>query len=157
MITPVEAVTLRIRWLLYSAMYTLPLLSTLMPQGLLNAADVAAPLSPLKLAVPVPAMVEMMPVETVILRTRLLLESPIYTLPAGEIREWLVRDESQMQLFNIECLPLISRAIPTRKFIVALVAGPLSPLKLAVPVPAMVEIILSGVILRTRLLVPSLK
>ena len=109
-------------------MYTLPLLSTLMPQGLLNAADVAAPLSPLKLAAPVPAMVEMMPVETVILRTRLLPPSPIYTLPAGEIREWLVRDESQMQLFNIECLPLISRAIPIGKFIFALVAGPLSPL-----------------------------
>ncbi len=50
-------------------------------------ADVAAPPSPLYPAVPVPAMVVITLVATVILRTRLLPESAIYTLPTmGDVR-----------------------------------------------------------------------
>ena len=48
-IIPVDIVTLRIRWLPRSAMYTLPLVSTVIPYGMENAALVAGPLSPEKL------------------------------------------------------------------------------------------------------------
>jgi len=48
----------------------LPELSTAIAVGRYNAAAVAAPLSPLKVPVPVPATVVIMPVETVTLRTR---------------------------------------------------------------------------------------
>ena len=56
-------------------------MSTATPFGLLNVADVAAPPSPLNDVLPVPAMVVMMPVDTVTLRIRSLKESAMYTLP----------------------------------------------------------------------------
>ena len=55
--------------------------SNAMPYGLHNVADVASPSSPLKLPDPVPAMVDIIPVDTVTLRMRLLLVSLMYTLP----------------------------------------------------------------------------
>ena len=70
---PVEAVTLRMRWLFVSTMYRLPLASTATPDGLLSLALVAAPVSPEKPKVPVPATVVMMPVAAVTLRMRSLL------------------------------------------------------------------------------------
>ena len=52
------------------------------PQGPANVALVATPPSPLKLpAAPVPAYVVMMPVDTVILRTRLFALSLKYRFP----------------------------------------------------------------------------
>ena len=56
-------------------------MSTATPHGPFNVADVAAPSSPLDDAVPVPAMVVMMPVDTVTMRIRLLPLSAMYTLP----------------------------------------------------------------------------
>ena len=82
--------------------------------GPLNWALVAGPLSPLKPAVPFPATVVITPFET--LRTRLLLESAIYRLPAE------------------------STATPRGRYNWALVAGPLSPLKPPSPFPATVVI-----------------
>ncbi len=55
--------------------------SRAIPIGLYNVADVASPPSPLKLPVPVPAIVVMTPVDAVILRTRLLYWSQMYTFP----------------------------------------------------------------------------
>ncbi len=55
--------------------------SRVIPVGLLKVADVAAPPSPVKVVVPVPAIVDMIPVDNVTLRMRLLLESATYTLP----------------------------------------------------------------------------
>ncbi len=72
---------LRTRWLLLSAKYMLPVESSLIPHGPFNVADVAAPLSPEKPAVPVPAIVVMMPVDTVTTRMRLLPMSEMYKLP----------------------------------------------------------------------------
>jgi hypothetical protein len=65
--------------LLYDVL--LPDESIAIPRGWYNAADVAAPLSPLKLPVPVPAIVDIIPVETVTLRIRLFTVSVMYTLP----------------------------------------------------------------------------
>ncbi len=62
-------------------MYTLPEASSATPNGYFNMADVAWILSELKPAVPVPAIVVMIPVETVTLRMQLLLASAMYTLP----------------------------------------------------------------------------
>ncbi len=59
----------------------LPEVSTLTPYGKYNAALVAAPLSPLKVVLPVPANVVIIPVETVTLRIRWLYRSAMYTLP----------------------------------------------------------------------------
>ena len=81
-----------------------------MPVGLNNDALVAGILSPLKLGVPFPATVVITPPET--LRMRALPESAMYRLPAE------------------------STARPPGLFNWALVAGPLSPLKPAVPLPA---------------------
>jgi len=81
---------------------------------LLTWALMAGPLSPLKPAVPFPATVMMIPLA--ILRMRLLLASAMYRLP------------------------MESKAIPSGKFNWAKLAGPLSPLKPAVPVPATVVI-----------------
>ncbi len=78
------------------------------------AADVAAPPLPLKLALPVPAIVDIIPVDIVTLRTRLLPQSATYTLPEE------------------------SRATPSGRYRVLDVAGRLSPLKVTDPVPAMV-------------------
>ena len=50
----------------------LPDISTATPSALFNVADVAAPLSPLKLLAPVPAIVEMTLVGAETLRIRLL-------------------------------------------------------------------------------------
>jgi len=50
----------------------LPDESSATPNGQYNVADVAWPLSPLKLADPVPAMVVIIPVDTVTLRMRWL-------------------------------------------------------------------------------------
>ncbi len=75
-------VTLRIRLFVKSAIYTLPETSTATPTGFCNPAAVAGPLSPEKLPVsPLPAMVVIIPVDTVTLRTRLLPVSAMYTLP----------------------------------------------------------------------------
>ncbi len=68
--TLVDTVTFRMRLLPCSAMYTLPDVSNATPKGWFNVADVANPVSPLKPEVPVPAIVVMIPVDTVILRTR---------------------------------------------------------------------------------------
>ncbi len=88
------------------------------PKGLFKVALLATPPLPLKLAVPVPAYVVIIPVDDVILRTRLFSLSLKYT-------------------FLLESI-----AIPDGSLIVALVAWPPSPLKLAVPVPAMDVMIL---------------
>ena len=73
------------------------------PFGPFKAALLAAPPSPLKLALPVPAYVVMMPVDAVILRTRWLLKSLKYTFP------------------------LASMSIPCGELMAAEVAWPLSP------------------------------
>ena len=49
---------------------SIPAASILTPTGAYNSADVAAPPSPLKLLVPVPAIVVIIPVDTVTLRIR---------------------------------------------------------------------------------------
>src|SRR5437667_6893 len=67
---PVAAATLRIRWLAESAMYRLPLASSAMPDGPLRLAFVAAPPSPAKLGLPLPATVVMIPVAAATLRIR---------------------------------------------------------------------------------------
>src|SRR5580700_8315224 len=100
-----------------SSMYRLPAESAATLSGLHNWALVAGPLSPLKAQVPVPATVVIAPFEA--LRTRLLPVSAKYGLPAEStptLKLWKA-------LFNW-----------------ALVAGPLSPLKPAVPFPATVVI-----------------
>ena len=66
---------LRIRWLLTSPTYTLPVLSTHIPAGELNDADVVYPFA--KVAVPEPARVVTLP-KTSILRIRLLFVSATY-------------------------------------------------------------------------------
>ncbi len=79
------------------------------PDGPFNVADVATPLSPvLLLVVPVPPNVEMMPVDTVTLRIRLLFMSPMYRLPWIRVL-WLV----QSNLKNNEKIPDESSATPT--------------------------------------------
>ncbi len=98
--------------------------SSATPDGLLNVAAVACPLSPLKLLVPVPAMVEISPVETVILRTRLLI-SEKYTLPV----------ESTVTEYG--------------PYTDAAVAAPPSPLKIVEPVPA--NVVITNVALGLRL------
>ena len=55
------------------------------PFGPYNAALLATPPSPLKLEEPVPAYVLIIPVTTVILRTRLLIKSLKYTFPLESI------------------------------------------------------------------------
>ena len=77
----VDTVTFRIRLFWRSAMYKFPEESTATSCGLDNSAEVAGPPSPLKLLEPTPATVEMIPVDTVTLRIRLLLLSATYTLP----------------------------------------------------------------------------
>ena len=86
---------------------------TATPMGLLSIALVAMPPSPLKPAVPLPAIVLMVPA-ALTNRMRLLPTSAMYRLPAP------------------------STFIPTGAFNSAVVAGPPSPLKAPViePVPA---------------------
>ena len=81
LIMPVEMVTLRIRLLAFSATYIFPAESAAIAYGPNKLADVAAPPSPRKLLAPLPAIVEMTPVDMVILRIRLFLLSAMYTLP----------------------------------------------------------------------------
>ena len=95
-------------------------------------AAVAGPPSPLKLAVPVPAIVVIIP-EVLIFRTRWLNASPIYRLPEA------------------------SSVIPYGVLSFAAVAGLQSPLKPAVPVPAIVDIIPEGSTLRITWLDNSAK
>ena len=76
-----EESTLRMRLLFTSAMYRLPAASSATSWGLLSCAAVAAPPSPLKPAVPVPATVEITPAEFT-LRMRWLFHSAMYRLPA---------------------------------------------------------------------------
>jgi hypothetical protein len=84
-ITLVDTVTLRIRLSPASAMYTLPDASSEIPVIKLKAPAVAWPPSPsVPNASPDPAIVVMMPVETVTLRIKQLSESAMYTLPARE-------------------------------------------------------------------------
>ena len=59
----------------------IPEVSMHSPSGPFNVALLAIPPSPLKLAVPIPAYVEMIPVDTEIKRMRLLLLSLRYTSP----------------------------------------------------------------------------
>ena len=54
----------------YTVVSIVPSASTATPVGVSNVADVAAPPSPLNNAVPVPAMVVMMPVVLVTMRIR---------------------------------------------------------------------------------------
>src|SRR6185437_732634 len=111
------------RLLPVSATYILPYMSATTPWGLLKVAAVKLPLpAP---ADPVPASVLTVPAG-VILRIRLLLESPMYKLPLASM--------------VIPAGPLNEAAVPTP------LAEP------AVPVPAMVVTTPSGVILRIRLL-----
>src|SRR5215467_7298643 len=72
--------TLRTRLLFRSAMYRFPAPSTARPDGWLSCADVAAPPSPGKPALPVPATVVMTPVEDTS-RTRLSSASAMYIAP----------------------------------------------------------------------------
>src|SRR5947199_8862816 len=65
-----EVLTSLIRLFPPSAMNAFPEESKAMSHGVLRVAEVAAAVSPVKLQVPVPAKLEMMPVLTVILRTR---------------------------------------------------------------------------------------
>ena len=109
-VTPAE-VTLRTASLPLSAMKTLPDGSTATPKGLFKRAPVAGPKSPLKPAVPVPAIVVMMPLVAT-LRTTLESRSAMKTLPAA------------------------SMAMPMGKFSCARVAGPPSPELPARPLPA---------------------
>ena len=99
---------------------------TYTPAGLFNCAAVACPLSPLKPATPVPAMVEITPA-VVMRRTRCPSRSAINISPA------------------------VLTATAIGKLSCALVACPLSPLEPATPVPAMVKITPAWVTLRTRL------
>src|SRR5437763_1711676 len=69
----VPLATLRTVALPVSEMKTLPLLSTATPSGALRVADVAAAPSPVLPDEPVPAMVEMNPVDRVTLRMRWLV------------------------------------------------------------------------------------
>ncbi len=132
LITPVEAVILRILWPAFSAIYKLPEASNTIPAGLFNVAEVAAEPSPVLLAVPVPAIVLITPVEVVILRIRLPPFSDIYKLPDP------------------------SNARSVGKFNVAEVAAEPSPVLLPVPVPAIVLMTpVEAVILRIRLPVAS--
>ena len=80
-ILPVSASTFRIRKLLKSEMYRLPAASRARPSGF-RPASVAAPPSPEKKRLPLPAMVVMMPVLRSIRRTR-LLPSPAASIPMG--------------------------------------------------------------------------
>src|ERR1039457_3865884 len=120
------AVTFRMR-LLPSAMKRLPALSTAMPAGWNSSAEVAGPPSPLKPAVPLPATVLIVPA-AVTFRMRLLVSSAMKRLPA------------------------LSTATPSGSRSSAEVAGPPSPLKPRVPLPATVLIAPAGATFRMRAL-----
>ena len=114
MMPPFTASSLRTRWLLESAMKTLPPPSTAISRGTFKLALVAGPPSPPNPATPFPATVVMMPVAVATRRTRWLLESAMNTLPAP------------------------STATPDGFHNEALVPAPPSPLKPSVPLPATV-------------------
>ena len=111
-ITPLE--TLRMRWLEASAMYRLPAAVHGDTVGVINCAPVAGPLSPLKPCVPLPATVVITPFETLRMR-------------------WLARvgDVQVAGGVHGDAVGIVNWA---------LVAGPLSPLKPRVPLPATVVI-----------------
>ncbi len=112
---PEAPAILRTRLLPMSPTYKLPVLSSVIGNGLLNCACRAAPLSPAKPVAPVPAMVEIFPPLT--LRIRWLTESTINTVPEE------------------------STAMPPGKFRLAAVAEPPSPEKDALPFPATVVMV----------------
>ena len=94
-----------------SAMYTLPDASTAMPYGWLSVADVACPPSPLNEPVPpygmpLPAIVEITPVDLVIRRMQLFCVSAMYRLPS-------VSTATLVGLFRfgaiVEMTPLVTR------------------------------------------------
>src|SRR5437667_213783 len=114
---PVAASTLRIRWLPESAMYRLPLASSATPDGTQTLALVAAPPSPAKVLMPLPATVVMIAVAAVTLRIRWLAYSAMYRLPPA------------------------STATPTGTLRLAFVAAPPSPAKPKTPLPATVVMI----------------
>src|SRR5579871_2203440 len=123
-------VTWRMRLLLRSAMYRLPLESTATPVGWLSDALVAAPPSPENPCVPLPAYVEMIPLG-VSRRTRPLVRSEIYKFPA------------------------LSKAMPQGDPIAALVASPPSPEKPRNPLPARTVSVPFDETRKTILLLPS--
>src|SRR5262245_11322821 len=122
--------TRRIRSLPASAISTLRSGASETPSTLLSAAPSAGPPSPEKPAVPLPATVVIVPVgET--RRTRLLLESAIRKPPSA-VTDTAFGDHSR-----------------------AAVAGPPSPEKPSVPLPATVVIVPVDETLRIRLLIAS--
>ena len=112
----VVALTSRIRLFSRSAINRFPAASTATPLGPFNCADVAAPASPVKPAVPFPATVMIKCDDASTRRTRLLPESAINRFPA------------------------MSMAMALGLLNFANVAGPLSPENPAVPSPATVVI-----------------
>jgi hypothetical protein len=127
-LTPGLKATSRMRLLLLSAMKRWPRLSTATPAGLPRLALMAGPPSPrLGSHGPPPATVVMMPVAAPTRRMR--------SLPLSGIKRF----------------PALSREIPEfhmLKLRLALVAGPPSPLKPAVPFPA--TVVIFPVVLSTR-------
>src|SRR5436189_1417303 len=113
-ITPVAASRRRIRR--SEPMKRFPALSTATLSGPDSAAEVAGPPSPLKPIVPLPATVVMTCVAASIRRIRLFIESAMNRFPA------------------------LSTATPCGSFNCDAAAGPPSPLKLYVPLPATVVI-----------------
>src|SRR6202522_4177306 len=85
---PVVAFTFRTLLLGASAMYRFPTASNAIPAGVFNSALVAAPPSPEKPEVPLPATVVMIPVFAAILRTLLLKTSTMKILPALSVRTY---------------------------------------------------------------------
>ncbi len=104
----IATVTLPIRLLAQSAMSTLPIgvsinvgsndyvdsllfmswripdESSATPLGVFIAANIASPLSPVKVGEPVPAIVNTIPVDIITLRIRLFPVSQMYTLPVNK-------------------------------------------------------------------------
>src|SRR5438309_5839044 len=110
-------------------MYRLPLASSATAVGLLRLALVAAPPSPAKVGLPLPATVVMIPVAAATLRIRWLEWSAMYRLPPA------------------------STATPAGPLTLALVAAPPSPAKPKEPLPATVVMIPDAAsTLRMRLL-----
>jgi hypothetical protein len=185
LIVPVTASTRRIRWLSVSAMSTSPSARTATPAGLRRWAAVAAPPSPEKLEVPVPATVEMMPVADT-LRMRSLpvsamrnppsavgvtargslsaalvaaAPSPAYELapdPATVVME--PSSTRRMRWFFVSAMrkpPPGSAATPLGSWSAAAVADFLRRTKVLEPVPATVEMAPEGATARMRWLTVS--
>ena len=118
---------MRTRWLFVSAMNRTPAALKAQPFSPFRLADVAAPPSPEKPAVPVPAAVVIVPKEEERRRTRLASESAMHSAPVCGLT-----------------------ATPLGFFSCALVPAPPSPESPGTPVPAIVVMMPAGVSLRTR-------